>query len=143
MRYLKINTLEKGWYGKDEVLLHAAFQLLMDFVEQERPDKIVDWNANELHRKAWKEIQLLYSWWKKERPARKSPLEDKRIKHPPLKFEKIPGSDLRKMIEPDKKKYACRSALGRRFRENEKPWVQRFVHWQSHTFLWSGVCDGF
>jgi len=105
MRYLKINTLEKGWGDKDEVLLHAAFQLLKDFIEQEKPDKIVDWNANELHRKAWKEIVLLYNWWKKERPARKSPLEDKRIKHPPLKFEKIPGSDLRKRIEPDKKKY--------------------------------------
>jgi hypothetical protein len=105
MRYLKINTLEKGWGDKDEVLLHAAFQLLKDFIEREKPDKIVDWNANELHRKAWKEIVLLYNWWKKERPARKSPLEDKRIKHPPLKFEKIPGSDLRKRIEPDKKKY--------------------------------------
>jgi len=105
MRYLKINTLEKGWYDKDEILLHAAFQLLIDFIEQEKPDKIVDWNANELHRKAWKEIKLLYNWWKKERPARKSPLEDKRIKHPRLKFEKVPGSDLRKMIEPDRKKY--------------------------------------
>ena len=106
MRYLKINTLEKGWYDKDEVLLHAAFQLLIDFIEQEKPDKIVDWNANELHRKVWKEIKLLYKWWKKGRPARKSPLEDKRIKHPPWKFEKVPGSDLRKMIGPDRKKYA-------------------------------------
>jgi len=29
MRYLKINTLEKGWYDKDEALLQAAFQLLI------------------------------------------------------------------------------------------------------------------
>ena len=106
MRYLRIYTLDKDWCDKDEVLLHAAFQLLIDFIEQEKPDKIVDWNADELHRKAWKEIQSLYNWWKKERPARKSPLDDMRIKHPPLKFEKIPGSDLRKMVEPDKKKYA-------------------------------------
>ena len=105
MRYLKINTLGKAWCDKNEVLLHAAFQLLTDFIDQEKPDKIVDWNANELHRKAWKEIILLYNWWKKERPARKSPLRDKRIKHPPLKFEKVPGSDLRKVILPDKKKY--------------------------------------
>src|SRR4030042_4432555 len=106
MRSLKIHTLEKGWYDKDEVLLHGAFQLLIDFVEQEKPDKIVDWNAYELHKKAWKEIKLLYNWWKKERPARKNPLEDRKKKHPPLKFEKIPGSDLLKMVEPDKKKYA-------------------------------------
>jgi len=43
MELLKIQTLEKGWCDKDEVLLHAAFQLLVDFVEQEHPDKIVDW----------------------------------------------------------------------------------------------------
>ena len=105
MRYLKIRTLEKGWYDKDEELLHAAFQLLTDFIEQEKPDKIVDWNADESDRKAWKEIKSLCSWWKKERPARKSPPDDKRLKHPPFKFEKIPGSDLYKMVEPDRKKY--------------------------------------
>ncbi len=106
MRYLKIHTLEKGWCDKDEVLLHAAFQLLTDFIEKEKPETIIDWNADELQKKTWKEIKLLYNWWKKERPARKSPLEDKRLKHPPWKFKKIPGSDLREMVEPDKKKYA-------------------------------------
>ena len=105
MRYLKIHRLEKGWYDKDEVLLHAAFQILTDFIEQERPDRIVDWNADELHRKAWKEIKSLYHWWRKERPAHKSPLNDNRLKTPPLKLERIPGSDLLKMVQPDKKKY--------------------------------------
>ncbi len=33
MKRLKITTLDKGWHDKDEVLLHAAFQLLADFVE--------------------------------------------------------------------------------------------------------------
>ena len=106
MRYLKIHTLKKGWCDKDEILLHAAFQLLVDFVEQEKPGQIIDWEADELHKKAWKEIMSLYRWWKKERPARKSPLDDKRIKKPPLKFEEIPGTDLSRMIEPNKKKYA-------------------------------------
>ncbi len=106
MRYLKIHTLEKGWCDKDEILLHSAFQLLVDFIEQEKPDKIIDWNTNELNRKAWKEIKSLYNWWKKGRPARKSPLDDNRLKHPPLKFEKIPGSNSCKMVEPDKKKHA-------------------------------------
>jgi hypothetical protein len=50
MKRLKITTLEKGWHDKDELLLHAAFQLLTDFVEQERPDKIVDWEFDEQHR---------------------------------------------------------------------------------------------
>jgi hypothetical protein len=50
LRYLKIHTLEKGWYGRDELVLHADFQLLTDFIEQEKPDKIVDWNIDELLR---------------------------------------------------------------------------------------------
>jgi hypothetical protein len=29
MKRLKITTLDKGLYDKDEVLLHAAFQLLL------------------------------------------------------------------------------------------------------------------
>ena len=121
MRYLKIHTLEKGWYDKDEVLLHAAFQLLIDFIEQEKPDEIVDWNVDELHRKAWKEIKSLYNWWKKERPARKSPLDDNRLKRPPLKLEKILGSDLCKMVEPDKKKYASYyRALGEHWKLEQK-----------------------
>jgi hypothetical protein len=121
MRYLKIHTLEKGWYDKDEVLLHAAFQLLIDFIEQEKPDKIVDWNVDELHKKAWKEIKSLYNWWKKERPVRKSPLDDNRLKRPPLKLEKIPGSDLCKMVEPDKKKYAnYYRALGEHWKLEQK-----------------------
>jgi hypothetical protein len=37
MKRLKITTLGKGQFDKDEVLLHAAFQLLADFLEQEQP----------------------------------------------------------------------------------------------------------
>ncbi|MFH1288964.1 MAG: hypothetical protein ABII25_09775 [bacterium] len=106
MKYIKIKTLEKGWHDKDEVFLHAAFQILTDFIEQEKPVTIVDWNADELHKRAWKEIKSLYKWWKEIRPSRKSPLDDKNLIVPPLKFKKIHGSNLSKMVKPDKKKYA-------------------------------------
>jgi hypothetical protein len=34
MKYLKIHTLTKGqWYDRDTILLHAAFQVLVDFME--------------------------------------------------------------------------------------------------------------
>jgi hypothetical protein len=35
MKYLKIHTLEKGWRDRDSIMLHAAFQILVDFVELE------------------------------------------------------------------------------------------------------------
>jgi len=32
MKNLKIHTLEKGWQDRDEIMLHALFQILVDFV---------------------------------------------------------------------------------------------------------------
>ena len=46
---LRIQTLEKGWCDKDRVMLHAAFQLLVDFLEKEKPDEIVDWSHDADH----------------------------------------------------------------------------------------------
>ncbi len=142
MRYLKIHTLENGWFDKDEVLLHAAFQILIDFVEQEKPGKIVDWNADKLHRKAWKEIKSLHRWWRKERSARKSPLDDKKIKHPPFKLEKIAGSDLRRMVGPDRKKYANyyraleqHWKLERKWEEEDQRNLHRLI--DIRKFLWT------
>ncbi len=49
MKYHKIKTLGKGWHDKDEILLHAVFQVLTDFVEQEKPETIIDRVINIRH----------------------------------------------------------------------------------------------
>lgn len=142
MKYLKIKTLEKGWHDKDEILLHAAFQILTDFIKQETLAAIVDWNADELHKKAWKEIKSLYKWWKEIRPSRTSPLDDKNLIAPPLKFKKIPGSHLSEMVEPDKKKYAEYYQTLEKHRKLETKWNeedQRNLHRliEIRGFLWT------
>src|SRR3990172_13300543 len=106
MKRINITTLNKKWHDKDEVLLHAAFQLLVDFVEEEHPDKVTDWSSDDAHRIAWKEIKRLYRWWKHIRPTRKSPLDDKNIRRPPLRRKKIAGSDYFESVPPNRKKYA-------------------------------------
>lgn len=50
------------------------------------------WSHNAVYRRAWKEICDLYQWWRKRRPARRSPLDNKKIAEPPLRFEKIAGT---------------------------------------------------
>jgi hypothetical protein len=86
---LKINTLEsKQYYDKDEILLHANFQILVDFVEKELhyPNKelkelLVPIDDEDKNNK--KTIQMiknqnnttrkvinLYNWWKNIRPSR-------------------------------------------------------------------------
>ncbi len=106
MIQLKIQTLRKGWHDTDEVILHAMFQLLVDFIEKERPGETVDWSCNVAQRKAWKDMKYLYKWWKEIRPKRRSPLDDKSIKIPPLKFKKVPGTEFVQSILPDRKKYS-------------------------------------
>ena len=92
MKCLRIDTLEKGWCDRDNVLLHAAFQVLVDFIEKEEPNKTIDWKWNKAHQKAWKEMDELYHWWTKERPKRESPINDEQLKIPPLKFRNVPRS---------------------------------------------------
>lgn len=61
---LKIETLSDSWCDKDDVILHACFQLLKDFVEQEKEMfEIIDWNHTEENKLAKAEIDFLYNWW--------------------------------------------------------------------------------
>jgi len=62
---LEIESLDTGWRDKDDVLLHACFQLLSDFVEKEMiVQDFPDWNATAEMIQARKEIEELYAWWK-------------------------------------------------------------------------------
>ena len=67
---LKLDNLRKdnGWCDKDQVMLCACFQLLVDFIEKEKPHKIVDYQHDAGQREQWKELQALYRYWKVERP---------------------------------------------------------------------------
>ena len=106
MKRINITTLGNRWHDTDEVLLHVAFQLLIDFVEKEHPDQTIDWSTDVVHRQAWKEIKRLYRWWKHIRPNRLSPLEDKNIRRPPFKKKNVIGAKYIEIIQPDREKYA-------------------------------------
>ena len=142
MKVLKIHTLEKGWCDKDYVMMHAIFQLLVDFVEKEKPDQIVDWNSNPEHKYAWKETRSLYRWWTKKRPARKSPLDEKGLKKPLMRWKKIAGSENRQLVDYDKKKYAAYNTALKKHLRLEKKWFeedQRNLHRviEIRHFLWT------
>ncbi len=139
---LKVRSLDNQWHDKDELFLHAAFQILVDFVEKERPFKYIDWSYDKLHRQTRREIKSLYAWWKNQRFRRRDPLDDKRLKAPPFKFEKIKDSSYSRMVQPDKKKHsAYYRALKRSVRLEEK-WRkedQRNLHRlvEIRHFLWT------
>lgn len=63
---LRIESLPDGWRDKDDVILHAYFKLLKDFVEQEKEMiEIIDWGYDEELKRAKAEIDFLYNWWMK------------------------------------------------------------------------------
>ena len=139
---LTIRTLGSGWHDKDELILHAAFQLLADFMEQESPDKHIDWSHDAVHRRAWKEIRDLYQWWTRKRPSRRTPLEIKKITKPPLRFEKVAGTEFRRMVTPDKTRYRAYYRALRQHTRLEQKWHiedQRNLHRliKIREFLWT------
>lgn len=70
MNYDKPSFRNYGWIDSDEQILHAMFQILVDFIEQEAD--IIDWAADAKHQKIYNELRLLYDWWIKSRPDRDS-----------------------------------------------------------------------
>ena len=68
------NSYSWGWYDTDSRMLQACFLLLKDYVELEKPFQNIDWDENEFHSHAGKEIRDLYDWWTVRRPAAKAKL---------------------------------------------------------------------
>jgi hypothetical protein len=73
---VKIKSLKPGYYDIDLRMLHAMFDLLVEFIEKEEPFERIDWDATPEVSNAAKEIKELYEWWVYVYPHRKSPLDD-------------------------------------------------------------------
>lgn len=53
-----------GWYDRCAILLLANFNILVDYIENERPGDIIDWGYCPESMATWDEINELYNWWK-------------------------------------------------------------------------------
>ena len=122
MKTLRIHSLSKGWCDKDDLMLHAAFQILVDYVEKENPGEKVDWKLSQEHKHAWREIRSLYKWWTLTRQGRVNPLEEKGLRHPPIRWKKVPGSNLQQLVDYDRKEYSAYERALRKHWQLEKKW---------------------
>ena len=96
---LKMRYLEPGWHDKDQILLHSMFEILCRFIEDEKAGEIVDWNNDEIHKDAWKEMNDLYNWWEeRQNRDKQNPILQPDLKHPEMKFTPLnDGSDCSSM----------------------------------------------
>jgi hypothetical protein len=118
---LKIKELKGNWHDKDEILIHASFQLLVEFIEKEKPAKVVDWSYNAEHKKAWKEMNDLYAWWKKKRPLRDR--KYKKIALPKMTEKKnAKGSVMQ--VPVDKVAYKKFIVVAKKWATDENKWLK-------------------
>jgi len=80
-------TLTPGFYDYDTLLLHTSFEILVQFVEEDKRSSHVDWNADARHRKFKNEVNALYHWWTKVYPNRENLLPQYPTR--PKKFKDI------------------------------------------------------
>jgi hypothetical protein len=125
---LEISSLKKGWQEWDELLIHAMFQILCNFVAEEKQSALTDWNDSKEHRRVWKEIRDLYAWWTQVRPKRQSPIEQLDKKDYPKRiFTALPDKEGSRELTfqyrtpASKKRYLAASLSERRA---EKRWFK-------------------
>lgn len=52
-----------GWLDRSEGLLFANMAMLADFIEKEHPFEMIDWDSDDPHQEAAKELREIYEWW--------------------------------------------------------------------------------
>ena len=82
-----------GYSDIVERIIHANFQLLKQFVEEENPFELLDWNHSPEHQFAAKEIKELYDWYINVRPKRDELDPIHQVEMPPVEFIKVPGKN--------------------------------------------------
>jgi SOS response regulatory protein OraA/RecX len=77
MRTLKIESLsDVDWINKDKVMIHACFQILKDFIEDEEGDTAIDYKE---HKEFVDEVRFLYNWWETRKDQDNSEQDDEML----------------------------------------------------------------
>ncbi len=138
---LKISDLKKDskWCDKDRVMLYACFQLLEDFIEKEKPQKITDYDYDPYHQKQWKELQVLYRYWKVIRPQLQKD-EQKALRKwaKTYKYTLVPNPDGKSsthvVLHEDKRASASHRKLEDKIRVMDDEMLHRLIDIRQH--LW-------
>ena len=87
-----------GWLDRSEGILFANMAMLVDFVELERAFEVINWDSDDDHRAAYRELREIYLWWTQDRKIEHD--EFKRRSHDAYRdfqftFIPLPGGVLR------------------------------------------------
>ena len=75
-RYHKVDTgLPPGYYDPDILIFESTFALLCRFVKYNIKHDIINWDGDDHHKTAWKEMNELVYWYTTIRPTREDDLD--------------------------------------------------------------------
>jgi hypothetical protein len=111
-----------GWCDRSSLLLIAPFRLLCLFVERELYNKYnvqIDWDCTPGHRKAKIEIDLLYLYWRRDRPRLLKAMSRllRGLEKPIFEFEDVPDEPHLKRMKAPSTKNAGIFAIHRKMEE--------------------------
>jgi len=58
-----VKTMNPTWHDSCDLLPHAMFQILRDFVDKECSPGIADWESDDYHKNARAKMDELLNWW--------------------------------------------------------------------------------
>jgi len=135
---LKMRYLKPGYHDADERLINAIFEVLCDFMENEKPDEIVNWDSDTGHKHAWSEMTILYKWWTGIRQFRDdyNPLFFPGIEAPSLEFSDRTTEQILNPIT-GKKEYTRELHFKHTSKEAEERWHKAC----EECTVWEEKCD--
>jgi hypothetical protein len=92
-----------GWMDRSEGILFANMAMLVDFVEKERAFEVINWESDEGHIEAAKELREIYEWWTHLRKIEHDEYErrsDAAYKDFQFTFTPLPGG-MQRLDPPD------------------------------------------
>lgn len=66
-RDIRTNKKTLALHDPYTLILHSVFQIVVNFMEREKPGERVEWDSNPEHKKAWQALTKAYQYWKHDR----------------------------------------------------------------------------
>jgi hypothetical protein len=121
---VKIQTLDPTWSDVVCKMLHVNFQLLVEYIEGEKPFDRIDWDATEDHKHAAAEMKELYRWWKEDYPRQDEMFPDGTLLRKSEEGDRIPMWKLFGESYRDEPEIIEYKKVLDDYNKNERAWVE-------------------
>lgn len=128
---IKVPMKVTPWMDKDHLMLLVNMKLLVDYVEEERPFELINWDHDVVNANARKEIEEIYKWWKNYENRQK---EIDNVLHEWYLSTQL-QSDNQEAVKKEKELFDKQSLMETKLDEEEQDMLIRLI--KIRRFLWT------